>query len=154
MIIDIRKPRVIHLTPEKNHLPAGSAEQAHSILLPDFGLVFPNINQIKSKNWKDCVKRGNDYELHQLQCATPEASELALLIDRTKSPCFDPQVSPRISTDDWYWTATVDPSSSDFAYVVYFLSGYVSWNFQSHGGFVLPVLRVARGQYSAFGIEG
>lgn len=150
--INLMQTRMIKLTPDRNHLPADSSEKAHAILLPDFGLIFPNIASLEADKWANAVAKGNDHQLFERQCAMPEVEELMIIPNRRMYPAIDRTCFSEIQTDHRYWTATRDPARpSDRAYLVYFNYGLVKRAWQYYDGLVLPVLRVPAGQSSAFG---
>lgn len=69
----------------------------------------------------------------------PTVEELFCLADRTRySPAIDTAFFPD-TPSAWFWSSTVDASSSDYAWVVYFDGGYSLWNHQGSESHVRAV---------------
>jgi hypothetical protein len=77
----------------------------------------------------------------------PTRKELNTLVDDTRfRPAIDVEAFPDTKSD-WYWTATLYASSSDYAWCVNFNSGLVDGSHRgSYGAFVRAVRSVPAGQ--------
>ena len=83
-----------------------------------------------------CTTLGfNDWKL-------PDVPQLFSNVDRTRfNPAVKADSLPNIKSD-WYWTSERLASSSDYAWVVYFVNGNVNYNLRDLKAFVRAV-RVA-----------
>jgi len=71
--------------------------------------------------WEEAKK-----ECEKIGCRLPTVEELTSLVDyTTHEPAINKEIFPDTKTDDYYWTATPCPWSSDAAWLVSFDVGNV-----------------------------
>jgi hypothetical protein len=131
-------------TRKKNTKPA---EQEAIVSDPATGLEWSptfdrTMNFADAKNAVGAYRGGghDDWRL-------PTIKELTELIDFGRfKPAANTDLFPDMKSD-WYWSGTVLASSPrGYAWVVYFLHGYVGFSYQNNSAFVRAVRSVRAGQ--------
>ena len=119
-----------------------------TVIDTDTGLMWQQDTAPSLYSWQDALSYCENLTLAGYNdWRLPNANELQSLVDYSRfSLSIDPVFPNTMSS--YYWSSTTNASSTDGAWYVYFLSGYVSYYYKSYGYYIRAV---RGGQCGSFG---
>jgi hypothetical protein len=135
-----KKARFIKIDAKGKELPAG-AKRWVAVLDTTTGLMW-TVKEQKAKNHADAVSKAEKMKAASYVTGwrLPTVEELFSLADRSRrNPAINTDFFPDCESD-WYWSSTPWAGSpADYAWLVYFGSGYTYYFHHGYNGFVRAV---------------